>query len=331
VRKKILLALAVCLSALIPIGITASPTAGSSAAAEFNPFFNTPGWYWQAVSGNNTETKYQYDNYPIPCNTTPSAKAWQVLWVYKEGASLSIPAEAYAAVKRANSIFAASARKQVSTYAQVKNTSRSVRWVTNPGAEGELGCSIRFHAVQVPAAIYTGDMGYLIDYLTDVVGADQPNRKYLAIKQTNTAADGGTGGFTGCDYDLNHPGLDNAANGTGISLVFRIGIKNGNGHVAAHEMTHCMGAMNTDQPHYNSKNHGHPTDCGDLLCYGSFEPGETWKNGCGTEYQNDSVLVPFVDRLDCNQDDYWDPFDGSGTWEQTRWNVYKSSFLWGNP
>lgn len=83
---------------------------------------------------------------------------------------------------------------------------------------------------------------------------------------------------------------------------------------AAHELTHTMGAVNSDAPHANTD--GHCTDGADLMCY---------NDGTTTVTQ----VCPAIEQnfLDCNKDDYFNTNPPAGSYLATHWNVANSSFL----
>lgn len=323
--------------ALAPIGADASPSPAPPDAG-INAHFGTLNWGWYFADSPQNELDYQYKNYPVPCNESPTGAAWVVLWVYPQGGSSAISQTARDAVARASSIFPASANKQVSTWAQVRSTSYAPRWETSGVGDGV--CGIQFNAIPIPANVWQNDrdcqFGQVCSYDYDgvngmgtylkSVGANQPNRKYLILRSTMSGSH--SDGVVFSDYFSDaRPGSNNSANGTSQSYVTPDGTTFGTGLYIAHEMTHAMGAVITQSSNNNTQNSGHPKDCGDIMCYGGGTPGETYNNGCGTiqNFNNNASLHRF--RLDCNKDGYFAP---GAAWTATQWAASSSAYLWGN-
>lgn len=329
--KKILLALILSISVLIPVGAS-SP----AQASDFHPHFGEVGWWNTKDTGGSIYTHWTYTNYPVPCNEEPEGAAWEVIWAYKAGESSTIPSLARNSVNRAGSIFAASAKQRVSTWAQVRNNSYAPRWETSGTGDGN--CVIQFNKAAIPANIWPNDAyesnspyysegtNGMITYIVNTLGANEPNRKYLIIRANENQSHANWAGWAGYSHD-NRPGPENDNNGTSWAYIPYF---DGSGQTIAHEMTHAMGALNWQMPHYNTLNSGHASDCGDIMCYeqnGTYPEGQNW-GVCSTAAEFNNLTTKWQARLDCNGDDYFNP---GAAWASTRWAVHNSAYLWNPP
>ncbi|MEO7663816.1 MAG: hypothetical protein ABIV26_01720, partial [Candidatus Limnocylindrales bacterium] len=90
------------------------------------------------------------------------------------------------------------------------------------------------------------------------------------------------------------------------------------GDVAAHEVTHTMGAVGDNAPNSSSRTGGrsHCTDGDDVMCYndGGGEPRAI----CAAAYPA---------YLDCRKDDYFSPVPAAGSYIATHWNTASNQFL----
>jgi hypothetical protein len=85
--------------------------------------------------------------------------------------------------------------------------------------------------------------------------------------------------------------------------------------VAAHELMHTLGSVQSDSPHPSAA--GHCTDDADVMCY---------VDGPGVVVQN--VCPPSHEQLyDCNHDDYFSTSTPVGNYLRTHWNTGDSPFL----
>jgi hypothetical protein len=85
--------------------------------------------------------------------------------------------------------------------------------------------------------------------------------------------------------------------------------------MAAHELTHMLGAVLQDSP--NSSGGGSCTDDYDLLC-GKDRSGSAMRSVCPRKHEN---------RLDCGHDDYFSTKPRPGSYLAQNWNVANSDFL----
>jgi hypothetical protein len=188
-------------------------------------------------------------------------------------------------------------------FAESSGGTRVVRWVH------DQSCVPVVKAVVVPP---TGDDDFAatIAALADA-GYSSPGRHYLAwVDATEYCG-------IAVNYGDDSPGQDNAHNGD-YPLWGRVdrGCWGREGLVEAHELTHMLGAVQSSAP--NATPYGHCTDEYDVMCY-QDGADVTLRVACpGTG--NDL-------RLDCNDDDYFDPDPAPGSYLDTHWNVARSRFL----
>jgi hypothetical protein len=91
------------------------------------------------------------------------------------------------------------------------------------------------------------------------------------------------------------------------------------GLVAAHEILHTLGAVQTGAPHVSKYNHC--TDDHDLLCYVDG-PGTVLTTPCPASHES---------LYDCNNDDYFSVNPPAGNYLATHWNTATSGWLDPNP
>lgn len=91
------------------------------------------------------------------------------------------------------------------------------------------------------------------------------------------------------------------------------------GQLAAHELIHTLGAVQTSAPHATI--YGHCTDGADLLCYADGS-GAVIKKVCPTSQAG---------LFDCNNDDYFHTNPPTGNYLKTHWNPAMSGWLDPNP
>lgn len=217
------------------LALMMSPVSTSPAAAAdpgINTHFGTAAWWNYDIGA--LHTRYQYTNYPVPCNEEPSGAAWEIIWAYKEGTTPSIPTAARQAVIRATSIFAASAKQRVSTWAQVRNNSYTPRWETSGSGDGN--CTPQFNAAAIPATVWPNDdnlnsaynwMGPngIGTYVRNTLGANEPNRKYLILRATEGSSHANNPGWSEPARDDDQPGPSNQNNATNLGLSGDVGIQ----------------------------------------------------------------------------------------------------------
>ncbi|MCU1368888.1 MAG: hypothetical protein JWO77_82 [Ilumatobacteraceae bacterium] len=87
------------------------------------------------------------------------------------------------------------------------------------------------------------------------------------------------------------------------------------GPLAAHELIHTLGAVQTSAPHATA--FGHCTDGSDLLCYADGS-GEVITKVCPTSQAT---------LFDCNNDDYYAATPVAGSYLATHWNTATSGWL----
>jgi hypothetical protein len=88
-----------------------------------------------------------------------------------------------------------------------------------------------------------------------------------------------------------------------------------NHSVAAHELTHNLGGVQTGAPHVTK--FGHCWDESDLMCY---------EDGSGIPMRQVCAAAQ-EQLLDCRHDDYFSTDPAPGSWLATHWNTASSGFL----
>lgn len=192
----------------------------------------------------------------------------------------------------------------------------TLRVVTDATADG---CEIRVSTVAVGASDLATFDG-LVEALAGA-GYDRSDRKYLVFADH----DGETCGRATSTQD-DRPGAHNVANELGYARVdarcWTVG-DDGFGSIAAHELTHSMGAVQDSAP--NSTGDAHCDDEWDLMCATSAASDTTVR--CSDD---DAATTGEQDRenflLDCGGDDYFNAGDPDGYLVE-HWNVASSIFL----
>lgn len=197
-------------------------------------------------------------------------------------------------IANVDDVFAVSARQS--------GGERRVRWV-------HAGCVPVVKEVVVPAGSLNGSFGDTITALGNL-GYDDSDRKYLAFTEANYLCGVGT------MYDDTRVS-GNANDGFAASYA-RVdkGCWSTRDHsVAAHELTHTLGAVLATAPHATT--YGHCTDESDLMCYDD-----------GSKMAMRTVCASSQEQLlDCNGDDYFNTAPPAGSFLASSWNTARSSFL----
>jgi len=178
--------------------------------------------------------------------------------------------------------------------------SRHIRFVTT------LDCQVDVQEVEVP----DGGLDTFTNMITALktLGYNRTDRKYMVFGDANVYC--GIGTFAGDDQ----PSSANRSNsgpsyGRSDSGCWAAG-------VAAHELGHNLGAVNTSAPH--SSKAGHCLDEYDVMCYND-SGGLTTTSVCADKAHDL--------RLDCNHDDYYNTDPRAGSYLSNHWNVADSQFL----
>ncbi|WP_229072510.1 RICIN domain-containing protein [Actinoplanes sp. DH11] len=177
--------------------------------------------------------------------------------------------------------------------------SRHIRYVTTPE------CRVDVAEVQLPddsLRSFTSSIEALRD-----LGYNRTDRKYLIFSDANVYC-----GISSFVADT-RPGRGNRNNG-GPSYA-RVDAGCWSSAVAAHELTHTLGAVLLGSP--NSTGAGSCTDDFDLLC-GEDRSGKAVRQLCEKKHEI---------RLDCGHDDYFSTDPKPGSYLDTHWNVALSDFL----
>ncbi|MEV4405593.1 RICIN domain-containing protein [Actinoplanes sp. NPDC049598] len=177
--------------------------------------------------------------------------------------------------------------------------SRHVRFITTPQ------CRVDVSEVQVPAGGLESFAGNIAALRT--LGYNRTDRKYLLFADANVYC-----GIATYVADR-RPGLSNRNNG-GPSYG-RVDAGCWSSAMAAHELTHTLGAMQAGSP--NASGAGGCLDEYDLLC-GPDRSGKQVRNVCPKKHET---------RLDCGHDDYFSTDPKPGSYLAKNWNVAQSEFL----
>jgi hypothetical protein len=177
--------------------------------------------------------------------------------------------------------------------------SRHVRFVTTPQ------CKVDVAEVQVPENALASFVGTIRALQT--LGYNRTDRKYLLFADANVYCGIGT-------YIADQrSGMGNRNNG-GPSYG-RVDAGCWSSIMAAHELTHTLGATLTGSP--NASGAGGCTDDYDLLC-GPDRSGRPVRAACPRKHES---------RLDCGHDDYFSTNPRPGSYLARNWNVAQSEFL----
>ncbi|MBU2666653.1 RICIN domain-containing protein [Actinoplanes bogorensis] len=177
--------------------------------------------------------------------------------------------------------------------------SRHIRFVTTPQ------CRVDVTEVQLPTdalASFAGNIAAL-----QKLGYNRTDRKYLMFADAKRYC-----GIATYIADK-RPGLGNRNNG-GPSYG-RVDAGCWSSAMAAHELTHTLGATLIDSP--NSSGAGGCLDEYDLLC-GPDRSGKPVRNVCPRKHET---------RLDCGKDDYFNTNPKPGSYLDKNWNIAQSEFL----
>jgi hypothetical protein len=177
--------------------------------------------------------------------------------------------------------------------------SRHIRYVTTPECRADVV------EVQLPDGSLRS-FAATIDALRGL-GYNRTDRKYLMFADTNL--------YCGISTYVNdtRPGRGNRNNG-GPSYA-RVDSGCWSSAMAAHQLTHTLGAVLTDSP--NATGAGSCLDEYDLLC-GKDRTGKPVKNVCPKKNEI---------RLDCGHDDYFNTNPKPKSYLADHWNVALSEFL----
>ena len=197
-------------------------------------------------------------------------------------------------IANVDDVFAVSARQS--------GGERRVRWV-------HAGCVPVVKEVVVPAGSLNGSFGDTITALDDL-GYNDSNRKYLAFTEANYLCGVGT-----MYDDTRVSGNANDGYAASYARVDKGCWSTRDHSVAAHELTHTLGAVLATAPHATT--YGHCTDESDLMCY---DDGSrmAMRTTCASSQEQ---------LLDCNGDDYFNTAPPAGSFLAGSWNTARSSFL----
>ncbi len=207
------------------------------------------------------------------------------------------------------------------TSAERDGGSRNVRWATR-GADG--GCELAIARLTVDPADVDGFQA-TVTTLAEA-GFARPDHKYLAF-----VADDAMCGLGTVPLD-DTAGFDNAANHrVGYSRIDAPcwdSADTGWYSVAAHELSHNLGAVQASAPHSNGSHHC--TDEWDLMCYAEGEQDVTV--ACRDDVRETEGEGDHNNRLlDCGGDDYFNAADDVTGYLGQHWNIAHAQHLHGAP
>jgi ricin-type beta-trefoil lectin protein len=177
--------------------------------------------------------------------------------------------------------------------------SRHIRYVTRPD------CTVDLPEVVLPDGSMA-DFGKMINALR-ALGHNRTDRKYMIFGDAKVYC--GIGSYAG-DTKTGSNNRNNSGPSYGRS-------DSGcwSASVAAHELTHNLGAVADSAP--NSSKKGHCTDDYDIMCYN--DGGLSVKVVCADRAHEQ--------RLDCNHNDYFNTNPEPGNYLAKNWNVASNAFL----
>ena len=347
-----------CLIALVTaLGLAVGIAPAAQAETNVPNFFKQSYWwntpnpsavddYYDLTVLYGSSDKWLYPNFPIACNPTPGdTNHYSVIWAYPSDTALNYNQPFVRDVlAAATSVFPASAREVINSKSYLKSR-HSPRWkTTTPNANGNCHPDVQ-HVAVPPSTLTVGTgSGYwhpyranqLDDWLEDNGYIGDPDEKVVVLVQ-QWGTPGGHKGITTSSSD-SRPGRENYNNDGGDSIYVNMeGYGWGPGdvnewadpaHSLAHEITHNLGAFVDGSTHEVDGNHA--SDCADILCERT-DPPYYAAPGCGLV--GTGLTLPALkqakgyNRLDCGDDDYWDPglLGLAGMW-----NTFNNSFLWAN-
>jgi hypothetical protein len=175
----------------------------------------------------------------------------------------------------------------------------------------DSNCELEIPNITLSPAIRQGTDGDAFSAMVrelSALGYRRSDRRYVVFADVTGILCG-----LGQVYGDDSPGRDNL-NNTG-PLYSRIDAGCWSGVVAAHELMHNIGAVQSSAP--NSDGGAHCTDGHDVMCYG---PG--WRSVCTPAELHGRLL-------DCNNDDYFNTAPVSSSYLNGHWNTANSYYLIG--
>jgi hypothetical protein len=192
---------------------------------------------------------------------------------------------------------------------------RAVRWVTKKVAGG---CVPTVLKVTVPNSANVSGFPFstIGNAVLNAVGGVRSDRSYLVMvdhADFDAAANGPDCGLGQIRQD-DSPGAGNQNNvGGAFAMVWA---NCWSGLIAAHELTHTMGAVQPGAPHHTQL--GHCWDGRDAMCYADGSP-QVQKLVC--------TKADDFRKLDCDGDDYFALYPKAGSYLAKHWNSANSLFL----
>ncbi|MDX6228166.1 MAG: hypothetical protein QOI76_1556 [Frankiales bacterium] len=254
----------------------------------------------------------QLDGWQVPtrCDGNgTSGKRIQLVYVHVKGGpsifKASLPFILQRLVPGANGVFEHSSKGK-----------RAVRWVTKKQAGGCVPTVIT--ATVAKSANVTGfpfsNIGRALQKASAQLG--RTDRAYLVLVDTPDHPFGypfSDCGFGNVASDARTGAVNRSNSGPSYAMVW---VNCWTGLIAAHEITHTMGAVQPVSPHHTDE--GHCWDGKDAMCY---DDGSKQKQKLICKKPDDFRL------LDCNGDDYFSLSPKRGSYLATHWNSADSAFL----
>ncbi len=191
---------------------------------------------------------------------------------------------------------------------------RHVRWAM------ASGCKVKVTPVKLSDST-PGNIGSIKANLV-ARGVIKSTTKYLGYLD---GGDGCYGGIAEIIYSSG-PSSSNPNNRGGSFGMLDVGCTGGSDFgsiIAAHELTHTLGAVQLDTPH-TTRGHcwddsGVPGYGADIMCYDDGGvPASKF-------YQRCPITIP--ETFDCGKDDYFNPYPKAGNYLYNHWNTAKNKFL----
>lgn len=242
---------------------------------------------------------------PPSCTGTGSdGNRVQVVYAVEQGQP-----DRYAQVLPALQSFVADVDDTFAVSARETGGGRRVRWVE------DANCVPVIAHVVLPAGSlgtnFYGSPGSTVDAM-QAAGYNAPDRKYLIF--ADAAA------LCGIATVIGDSAPTGNANDGGYAEWARVDsscwpVQPGWHSVAAHELMHTLGAVQTTAPHATAYNHC--TDEYEVMCYADGS-GAVMQPTCPSSHEP---------LYDCNHDDYFSTAPPAGNYLATHWNTASSSFL----
>lgn len=189
------------------------------------------------------------------------------------------------------------------------NINRANGLLHQEGAKFGLNVNYNFYCNPANVQLNTSSRNWA-DVVNDLVsqGYSDPHAKYWIF---NDIGCGNESNGAGSIVSDDQPGPNNG-NNTGPSYALNNGCTGEwGGIVTGHEAEHTLGAVQLSAP--DSSGAYHCNDGHDLLCYSD--------GGSKSNYNDNVCGGTYMGNLDCNHDDYFNPYPAPGSYLATHWNI----------